>query len=196
MVTAWRYARTAPWPPGATTNTAQLGDNTMNQPPRPGGGEHGFGHFGALRQDGSGHRGRRSITAWRYARTAPWPPGATIATASSAINHVITNSLVPVAVNTSPLAPEQRFTGIASSPHSFFSLALVAAPPASETILTGAQTLTNGAFQFAFTNTPGAFFGVVAATNPTLPLGNWTSLTGLTEVSARPIPIHRSAGHN
>ena len=26
--TAWRCARTAPWPPGATTNTAQLGDNT------------------------------------------------------------------------------------------------------------------------------------------------------------------------
>jgi len=60
----------------------------------------------------------------------------------------------------------------------------VAGPPASQVILTGAQTLTNGAFQFGFTNTPGAFFGVVATTNPALPLSNWTTLTGLTEVSA------------
>jgi hypothetical protein len=62
-------------------------------------------------------------------------------------------------------------------------LALMAAPPAPAITLTGAQTLTDGLFQFAFTNTPGAFFGVLAATNPALPLTNWTSLTGLTEVS-------------
>jgi hypothetical protein len=49
--------------------------------------------------------------------------------------------------------------------------------------LIGAQTLTDGSFQFAFTNTPGAFFAVLAATNPALPLGNWTSLTGPTEVT-------------
>jgi hypothetical protein len=40
-----------------------------------------------------------------------------------------------------------------------------------------------GVFQFSFTNTPGAFFGVVAATNPALPASIWSSLTGLTEVS-------------
>ena len=58
------------------------------------------------------------------------------------------------------------------------------APPASETTpLTGAQTLTNGSFQFTFTNTPGAFFGVLATTNPALPLTNWSVLDGITEVS-------------
>ena len=49
--------------------------------------------------------------------------------------------------------------------------------------MSGAQTLTNGAFQFAFTNTPGAFFSVLATTNPALPFTNWTPLDGLAEVS-------------
>jgi hypothetical protein len=40
-----------------------------------------------------------------------------------------------------------------------------------------------GAFQFAFTNTPGAVFTVLATTNPVLPLSNWTVLGGVTEVS-------------
>ena len=49
--------------------------------------------------------------------------------------------------------------------------------------LTGARRLPNGAVQFTFTNTSGAFFGLLGATNPALPLSNWASLTGLTEVS-------------
>src|SRR5205823_11074226 len=36
--------------------------------------------------------------------------------------------------------------------------------------------LGNGAFQFAFINTPGATFTVLAATNVSLPLSNWTAL--------------------
>ena len=60
---------------------------------------------------------------------------------------------------------------------------MVAAPPASQITLAGASKLTNGAFQFAFTNTPGAFFGVLAATNLALQGSAWTCLTGLTEVS-------------
>jgi hypothetical protein len=50
------------------------------------------------------------------------------------------------------------------------------------TTLTGAQ-MTSGAFQFAFTNTVGALFGVLATTNLSQPLTNWTTLGGITEVS-------------
>jgi alpha-tubulin suppressor-like RCC1 family protein len=88
----------------------------------------------------------------------------------------------PVSVNMTPLAASQRFSRVASGPTANHTLALVAGPPASEAILTSPRILTNRAFEFSFTNTPGAFFGVVAATNPVLPLSTWTSLTGLTEV--------------
>ena len=43
--------------------------------------------------------------------------------------------------------------------------------------------MANGGFHCAFTNTPGACFGVLAATNPALPLSNWTTLSDATEVS-------------
>jgi hypothetical protein len=91
---------------------------------------------------------------------------------------------VPVAVNRTSLAASQRFAHVISSASAIHTLALVAGPPPAPITLTGAQTPTNGSFQFAFTNNPGAFFGVVATTNSALPLSNWTSLTGLTEVSA------------
>ena len=52
----------------------------------------------------------------------------------------------------------------------------VAVPVPVPVILTNVQRLTNGAFQFTFTNTPGALFGVLATTNPALPLSNWTGL--------------------
>ena len=88
----------------------------------------------------------------------------------------------PVSVNMTPLAASQRFSRVASGPTANHTLALVAGPPASEAILTSPRILTNGAFEFSFTNTPGAFFSVIAATNPALPLSTWTSLTGLTEL--------------
>jgi len=90
----------------------------------------------------------------------------------------------PVAVNRSGLAVSQRFSRVASGSTADHTLAVVAGPPLSEISLAGASRLSNGPFQFGFTNTPGAFFGVVAATNPGVPLSNWTSLTGLTEVAA------------
>jgi sugar lactone lactonase YvrE len=43
----------------------------------------------------------------------------------------------------------------------------------SAPILTGPQVLGNGAFQFTFTNTPGASFTVVATTNLSIPLADW-----------------------
>jgi sugar lactone lactonase YvrE len=43
-------------------------------------------------------------------------------------------------------------------------------------LLTSPKILTNGAFQFNFTNTPGAPFTVLSTTNLTLPLSNWTTV--------------------
>jgi hypothetical protein len=48
-------------------------------------------------------------------------------------------------------------------------------------ILTGAAKLTNGAFQFAFTNTSGGTNTVLATTNLLLPLTNWTVLGTVTD---------------
>ncbi len=90
----------------------------------------------------------------------------------------------PMAVNTTPLPTGQRFVGVAGSSSAYHTLALVAVPPISQIMLTGAMTLTNGSFRFSFTNTPGASFVVLAATNAALPPSNWTVLSGLAEVSA------------
>jgi hypothetical protein len=89
----------------------------------------------------------------------------------------------PAVVNTTPLTGGQRFAGVTSGPSAYHTLALVTVPALSQIILTGAAKLTNGSFRFTFTNTPGAPFSVLAATNPALPLSSWTSLTGLAEVS-------------
>ena len=59
----------------------------------------------------------------------------------------------------------------------------ISIPVPTPTTLTGARTLTNGAFQFTFTNNVGALLGVLATTNPALPLSNWTALGGVAEVS-------------
>ena len=59
----------------------------------------------------------------------------------------------------------------------------VSVPVPTTTTLTGARRLTNGACQFCFTNTVGALFGVLATTNPALPLSDWTALGGVTEVA-------------
>jgi alpha-tubulin suppressor-like RCC1 family protein len=98
-------------------------------------------------------------------------------------DNTTTQRNAPVAVDTMPLAANQRFTRVSSGPWAYHTLALVAAPPASPITLTGAAIATNGSFQFSFSNTPGAFFGVEACTNPALSLSDWTTLTGPTEVS-------------
>jgi N-acetylneuraminic acid mutarotase len=63
------------------------------------------------------------------------------------------------------------------------SIVDISVPIPTRTTLTGTQIGTNGAFQFNFTNSPGALLGVLASTNLTLPLSNWTALNGITEVS-------------
>ncbi|HUA38327.1 MAG TPA: kelch repeat-containing protein [Candidatus Sulfopaludibacter sp.] len=50
-------------------------------------------------------------------------------------------------------------------------------------ILVNPIELGNGSVQLAFTNTPGATFTVLSATNLSLPLSNWTVLGGVTEIS-------------
>ena len=45
-----------------------------------------------------------------------------------------------------------------------------------------AATMTGGAFQISFTNSPGGLFGVLATTDLSLPLTNWTALGGVMEV--------------
>ena len=49
--------------------------------------------------------------------------------------------------------------------------------------LVGMSIGLNGHFQFSFTNAPGAPFTVLATTNVSLPLNNWTVLTNATEVA-------------
>jgi hypothetical protein len=61
------------------------------------------------------------------------------------------------------------------------NMTVTPAPP--PIFLSQAARLASGAFQFAFTNTPGATFTALAATNLALPLTNWTALGGVTETS-------------
>jgi len=60
----------------------------------------------------------------------------------------------------------------------------ISIPVPTPTTVTNAQMLPNGSFQFALTNTPGALFGVLATTDLSLPLTNWTALGGVTEIAA------------
>lgn len=50
-------------------------------------------------------------------------------------------------------------------------------------IFTNATRLPNGAFQFAFTNTPGLCLSVVGTTNLALPFTNWTALGSVPEIA-------------
>ena len=55
------------------------------------------------------------------------------------------------------------------------------APP--PIVLANCARPASGAFQFAFTNTPGSTFTVLASSNPALPMANWTVLGTATEIS-------------
>ena len=56
-------------------------------------------------------------------------------------------------------------------------------PPASAITLAGAQKPAAAVFWFTFTNTPGAFFSVLATTNPALPSRVWMTLGDAAEGS-------------
>ena len=59
----------------------------------------------------------------------------------------------------------------------------ISVPVPTPTLLTGAQTMSDGSFQFGFTNNPGALFGVLATSDLTQPRTNWTLLGGAVEIS-------------
>jgi N-acetylneuraminic acid mutarotase len=63
------------------------------------------------------------------------------------------------------------------------SLVNVAVPIPTPPLLTNPKLLTNGSFQFGFTNSVGALFVALASTNITLPSSNWTVLGGVTEIA-------------
>lgn len=58
----------------------------------------------------------------------------------------------------------------------------ISVPVPTATTLTG-TAMANGGFQFVFTNSPGALFGVLTATNLSIPATNWTALGGVVEVA-------------
>jgi hypothetical protein len=60
---------------------------------------------------------------------------------------------------------------------------LLIAPASTAIILLRQPSLANGAFQFGFTNTPGAVFTALATTNLSLPSNNWTVLGSATEIA-------------
>jgi hypothetical protein len=63
-------------------------------------------------------------------------------------------------------------------------------------LLTHPQRLVGGAFQFTFTNTPGADFTALASTNLALPSSNWTVLAGVTQISSGQFQFTDSQGTN
>jgi len=63
------------------------------------------------------------------------------------------------------------------------SVVNISVPVPTKPNLTSAKTLSNGSFQFAFTNSVGALFGVLATTDLELALTNWTVLGGVIEIS-------------
>jgi len=63
------------------------------------------------------------------------------------------------------------------------SVVSISVPVPTPPTLTNAKRLTDGSFQFGFTNSPGALFGVLTTTNLTLPLTNWTVLGGVGEIA-------------
>jgi sugar lactone lactonase YvrE len=64
------------------------------------------------------------------------------------------------------------------------SITVNQAGAATPPLLTGAKMLSNGAFQFSFTNNPGGTFTVITTTNVSLPFSQWTVAGVATNVAA------------
>ena len=72
-----------------------------------------------------------------------------------------------------------------SAPDSAWSSAELYSPvPAIPPTLTNVRKLPDGSLRFNFTNNPGAGFSALVSTNPALPLSNWTTMGGITEISS------------
>jgi len=92
-----------------------------------------------------------------------------------------TNSFASAAVWGFPLGWAMATAFVNGIP-STGSLINISVPVPTAMTLTGVKIVTNG-FQFSFTNSVGAVFGVLASTNVGLPLSNWTALGGVAETS-------------
>jgi hypothetical protein len=76
------------------------------------------------------------------------------------------------------------------------SVVNISVPIPTATTLTDAKRLSDGSFQFSFTNSPGAVFGALATTSIALPLSNWMVLGGVTEISPGRFQFTDSAATN
>jgi Kelch motif len=94
-----------------------------------------------------------------------------------------TNSFVSAPVMTNFPAGWAMVTMYANGIYSTSSIVLVAPSAAGAVVLTHPKALPGGAFQFVFTNTPGAIFTALATTNLSLPSNHWTAVGGATEIA-------------
>lgn len=108
-----------------------------------------------------------SDTSYTSTRVSGMPPG---------------YALVTMFVNGIPSTPGSMFPMLSDDLPSQGNILHINVPVPTLS-LAGAMTLQNGSFQLAFTNTVGAFFGMMTTTNLSLPMTNWTLLDGVTEIS-------------
>ncbi len=71
---------------------------------------------------------------------------------------------------------------------------VISVPVPTPAMLMSPIKSTNGSLQFAFANSVGALFGVLATTNLSLSQTNWTPLGGRLGNFSRPVPVRRPAG--
>jgi hypothetical protein len=109
-----------------------------------------------------------SDTSFISGRVSGFPPGYALAT-------VFVNGIPSVPVS-DPLSPLIDIPGKGN-------ILDVSVPVPTASTLTKLTTLGDGSYQFGFTNTVGALFGVLATTNLALPVTNWTVLGSVTETS-------------
>jgi hypothetical protein len=146
------------------------------------------GPSGVLRLTGSGFRGISEGSGGNYGQDSPadYP---VVELRSIETGYTVGLLATNWSANSFVSAPLPHFpTGYALATvfvngiPSDSSFVLVA--PTPEAIrLSNVSVLPGGAVQFGFTNTPGALFTVLVATNLSVPLGNWTVLGGVPEIS-------------
>ena len=93
-----------------------------------------------------------------------------------------TNSFMSAPVPDFPVGWAMATVFVNALPSNSKLLNVIAAPP-TVFLLTGTTISASGGFQFGFSNTPHAIFTVLASSDVSLPLSNWTALGGLTETS-------------
>jgi hypothetical protein len=102
--------------------------------------------------------------------------------ADGTIQQYISSARPPFGIYySSVLSPANNILYVTSSDQNVYAYA---ATPTTAITLTNLARLANGAFQFGFTNIPGATFSAWAATSPVLSLSNWTFLGSIAQASA------------